>query len=49
MSFLVNGASDGIWLEPYCVEFAKLIIHETEFIEQIYRFLYHFLHLIFAV
>lgn len=37
-----NGASNGIGLEPYCIEFAELSIHETELIEQVYSFLYNF-------
>ena len=34
----VNGLSNGIRLEKYCVEFAELTIHETELIEQVYKF-----------
>jgi len=34
-----NGASNGIGLEKYCIEFAELSIHETELIEQVYKFL----------
>ena len=38
----VNGASNGIRLEKYCIEFAELSIHETELMEQVYKFLYYF-------
>ena len=37
-SFLLNGATNGIRLEKYCVEFAQMCLQETELIEQIYRF-----------
>ena len=34
-----NGASNGIGLEPYCIEFAELTIHNTELMEQVNSFL----------
>ena len=34
------GASNGTGLEKYCVKFAELLIHETELMEQVYKFLY---------
>ena len=34
------GASNGIRLEEYCVEFAELSIHETDLIEQVLTFIY---------
>ena len=37
---LKNGASNGIRLEKYCVEFAELTIHETELMENVSRFVY---------
>ena len=36
---LVNGASDGIGLEPYYIEFAEMAIHESELVEQVCKFL----------
>ena len=36
---IVNGASNGIGLEPYCIEFAELTIHNTELMEQVNSFL----------
>lgn len=35
----INGASDGIGLEPNYIEFAELAIHETELLEEICKFL----------
>ena len=32
------GASNGIRLEKYCIEFGELSIHETELIEQVNKF-----------
>ena len=37
---LFYGATNGIRLEKYCVEFAELSTHETELIVQIYNFLF---------
>ena len=34
-----NGASDGIGLEPYCIEFLHLCLHDKDTIEQIRKFL----------
>lgn len=34
-----NGASNGIGLEPYCIEFAELTIHNMELMEQVNSFL----------
>ena len=34
------GASIGIELEKYCIEFAELTIHETDLMEQVYKFLF---------
>ena len=36
---LFYGASNGIGLEPYCIEFAELTIHNTELMEQVNSFL----------
>lgn len=35
-----NGASNGIRLEKYCVEFAEMTIHETELMENVSKFVY---------
>ena len=37
--FFVNGASNGIRLEKYCVEFAEMTIHETELMKNVLRLL----------
>ena len=36
---LFYGASNGIGLEPYCIEFAQLTIHEAELMQQVNSFL----------
>ena len=33
------GATNGIGLEKYCIEFAELSIHETELIVQLFIFM----------
>ena len=38
--FIVNGVTNGIRLEKYCVEFAELSIHETELMERINKVSY---------
>lgn len=35
----LNGATNGIRLEPYCIQFAELAIHETKLLEEICKFL----------